>query len=129
MEMKMKSRYPSNDDSGVEWLGEIPEHWLLLPFRRGIEFLTDFEANGSFSDLKGKVLLDVGNPFAWYARATDLENGRIGINYSNRYCDYDTYNFLSKTKLFGGELLVAKRGEIGKVYVLPQINCPATLAG
>jgi type I restriction enzyme S subunit len=115
-------------DSGADWLGRIPAHWSLLPLRRGIEFLTDFEANGSFSDLKEKVVLDIGEPFAWYVRATDLENGRIGIMDSNRYCDKETYNFLDKTKLLGGELLVAKRGEIGKVYVLPYIDCPATLA-
>lgn len=25
------NRYPAYKDSGVEWLGEIPEHWALLP--------------------------------------------------------------------------------------------------
>jgi type I restriction enzyme S subunit len=25
-------RYPSYKDSGVEWLGEVPERWEVVPF-------------------------------------------------------------------------------------------------
>ena len=32
-----------------------------------------------------------------------------------------------KTKLKGGELLVTKRGEIGKIYLMPDLTVPATL--
>ena len=115
-------------DSGVEWIGEIPEEWDISKFRRGIKFLTDFEANGSFSTIKENVNLEPKIPFAWYVRATDLENDRYGLIEKNQYCDEYTYNFLKKTKLEGGELLVAKRGEIGKVYLMPEVNCPSTLA-
>jgi type I restriction enzyme S subunit len=27
-------RYPAYKDSGVEWLGEVPEHWEVLPIKR-----------------------------------------------------------------------------------------------
>jgi len=30
-------RYPKYKDSGVEWLGEVPEHWSVEPFKRQIE--------------------------------------------------------------------------------------------
>ena len=30
-------RYPAYKPSGVEWLGEVPEHWLVEPFKRQIE--------------------------------------------------------------------------------------------
>lgn len=115
-------------DSGVEWLRAVPTHWDLLPLRRAVSFLTDFEANGSFADIKDNTTIDAGEPFAWYVRATDLENGRVGIVDGNRYCDEATYRYLSKTCLFGGELLVTKRGEIGKVYLMPHVHVPATLA-
>lgn len=115
-------------DSGVEWIGEIPEHWEIKKFKRGIEFLTDYEANGSFQDNKENVSLDTGEPYAWYVRATDLENKRYGLVEGNRYCDHDTYEYLSKTKLYGGELLIAKRGEIGKVYLMPKVQSLSTLA-
>ena len=115
-------------DSGVEWLGEIPAHWEIGALRRAVSFLTDYEANGSFAATKESVVLDVGEPFAWYVRATDLENERHGFALENRYCDELSYRFLAKTKLLGGELLVTKRGEIGKSYVMPHIRIPATLA-
>ncbi|MEY3280568.1 MAG: hypothetical protein RL674_553, partial [Pseudomonadota bacterium] len=109
--------YPNYKPSGVEWLGDVPEHWEFVDLRRGIKLLTDFEANGSFADVKTNVNLDSDEKYAWYLRATDLENKRIGIIDGNRTCDSHTYNFLSKTQLLGGEFLVAKRGEIGKIYV------------
>ncbi|WP_211242917.1 restriction endonuclease subunit S [Sinimarinibacterium sp. CAU 1509] len=31
-------RYPEYKDSGVEWLGEIPAHWTVAPFKRLVEF-------------------------------------------------------------------------------------------
>jgi type I restriction enzyme S subunit len=33
-------RYPAYKDSGVEWLGEVPEHWDALPLRRLIREVT-----------------------------------------------------------------------------------------
>jgi len=30
-------RYPAYKDSGVEWLGEVPEHWDLMRLSRKLE--------------------------------------------------------------------------------------------
>jgi type I restriction enzyme S subunit len=30
-------RYPKYKSSGVEWLGDIPEHWKVMPFKRQID--------------------------------------------------------------------------------------------
>ncbi|ESS73586.1 type I site-specific deoxyribonuclease HsdS [Methyloglobulus morosus KoM1] len=34
-------RYPSYKDSGVEWLGEVPEHWELKRLKRNLRLLTE----------------------------------------------------------------------------------------
>ena len=34
-------RYPSYKDSGVEWLGEVPEHWEVKRLKRNMRLLTD----------------------------------------------------------------------------------------
>ena len=34
-------RYPTYKDSGVEWLGEVPEHWEVLPLKRRSRLLTE----------------------------------------------------------------------------------------
>ena len=26
-------RYPAYKDSGVEWIGEIPDHWIAMKFK------------------------------------------------------------------------------------------------
>ncbi len=31
-------RYPDYKDSGVPWLGEVPSHWDVAPFKRLVEF-------------------------------------------------------------------------------------------
>ena len=114
-------------NSGVEWIGEIPDHWNCSNFKYGIRLLTDFESNGSYEDLRQGVTLDKGKPYAWFVRITDLEKKRFGIVKGNRYCDKTSYNFLKKTKLNPSDLLVAKVGAIGKIWILPSLNEPATL--
>lgn len=32
-------RYPKYKDSGVEWLGEVPEHWKIMPLKHLAEFI------------------------------------------------------------------------------------------
>ena len=112
------THYDSYKDSGVEWIGEIPSHWGVTPYKRLITILSDFESNGSFQTVKENVNILVGEGPTWYVRMTDLENGNLR-NDSCRYCDEPSYHFLSKTQLFGGEILIAKRGEIGKTYLFP----------
>ena len=34
-------RYPAYKPSGVEWLGEVPEHWEVLPLKRRSRLLTE----------------------------------------------------------------------------------------
>jgi type I restriction enzyme S subunit len=122
------SAYDEYVETGLVWLPEIPKEWELISLRRGIDFLTDFEANGSFADVKKNVELDTDDKYAWYLRATDLQNNRTGMGDEVRTCDKKAYDYLAKTRLYGGEFLVAKRGEIGKIYVVPELPCKATLA-
>lgn len=32
-------RYPAYKDSGVTWLGEVPEHWEVLPLKAGFNIV------------------------------------------------------------------------------------------
>lgn len=67
-----------------------------------------------------------GHGYAWYVRATDLEQNLSLAEV--RYADKASYDFLKKSSLYGGELLMAKRGEIGKVYFFEMKTKYATLA-
>ena len=91
-----------------------------------LELLTDYDANGSFADMAKNVNTADGDGYAWYVRITDLENPKPLSEL--KYVDESSYKFLKKTELHGGELLMAKRGDIGKVYIFEPRTKYATVA-
>ena len=95
-------------------------------FRRLLELLTDYDANGSFADMAKNINTTDGDGYAWYVRITDLENPKPLSEL--KYVDESSYEFLKKTELHGGELLMAKRGNIGKVYIFEPRTKYATVA-
>lgn len=107
-------------------LGIIPEDWEISAIRDSIELLTDFDANGSFADVATNVTTYDGDGYAWYVRATDLE--RNPPLSQLKYVDSNSYRFLKKSSLYGREVLLTKRGEIGKVYQFKMRTKYATLA-
>jgi type I restriction enzyme S subunit len=93
-------------DSGIEWLGEMPEHWEVKSFRFCIKILTDYTANGSFASLAENVTYyDRG-----YSRLVRLTDLRVNLENEGLYVDEQAHNFLKKSELFGGELLIANVG-------------------
>ena len=106
-------------------IGKLPSEWKCEELREHLQLLTDYDANGSFADMANNVNTRWGFGYAWYVRATDLEQ-KSSLNMV-RYADENTYDFLSKSSLNGGEVLLAKRGEIGKVYFFQMKTKYATL--
>lgn len=118
--VEMKSGYKMTD------VGVIPEDWEVCELRNHLVLLTDYDANGSFADMASNVVTTTGNGYAWYVRATDLEQ-QSSLS-EVKYVDEKSYRFLRKSTLYGGEVLLAKRGEIGKVYYFQMKTKRATLA-
>ena len=98
----------------------------MKQIRDGLTLLTDFDANGSFADMAANVQTYIGGGYAWYVRATDLEQ-QTPLS-EVKYVDESSYRFLKKSSLYGGEVLLAKRGDIGKVYLFEAKTMYATLA-
>jgi type I restriction enzyme S subunit len=111
-------------DSGIEWLGEVPEHWSVLSFRFCIDILTDFTSNGSFASLAQNVnYLEEG-----YSRLVRLTDLRVNLENQGLYVDEDAHNFLKKSELFGGEMLIANVGAYaGLVKMMPHLAGKHTL--
>jgi type I restriction enzyme S subunit len=99
--------------------------WEKKEFGDVITILTDYHANGSYQILKKNVDLKDTEDFAWMVRSTDFEN-----NFENdfRFIDEAGYNFLSKSKVFGGDIIMSKIGNAGNVYLMPRIDRPCSLA-
>ena len=86
--------------------------------------LTDFSSNGSYKTLDSGVTMYDEPNYAWMVRTTDLETGDMS---SIKYIDEEAYELLSKSKVYGGEIIMNKIGSAGKVYLMPKINMPASL--
>ncbi|MCW8011894.1 hypothetical protein BC459_18645 [Vibrio parahaemolyticus] len=114
-------------DSGVEWLGEVPEHWVVSKFAFLKKVLTDYTANGSFADLKANVQYLDEPSFARLVRLTDLRKDLQNDN--GVWVDEKSYKYLKKSALFGGEFLLANVGAYaGLFYQMPFEKGPASLA-
>jgi type I restriction enzyme, S subunit len=125
-EVVTKGIYPNAPmrDSGIEWLGTIPEHWKCFNFRYIIDILTDFTANGSFGDLaKNVTYLEEG-----YSRLVRLTDLRENLNNKGIYVSKKSHEYLSKSSLYGDEILLANVGAYaGLACLMPKIDYPATL--
>ena len=87
--------------------------------------LTDFHSNGSYEDIaKNYKLLDKPS-YAYMIRTTDLETKNYFDNV--KYIDEVSYNFLSKSKVYGGEVVINKIGCPGKTYYIPHLKIPMSL--
>ena len=112
-------------DSGIEWIGEIPEHWDFISVDKFSLLITDYVANGSFASLKKNVeYLDDEN-YAILVRLIDNSNNFKGPFV---YINQDSYNFLSKTKLKEGDIILANIGAtLGTIFKVPDLGKPMSL--
>lgn len=116
--------YDKYKDSGIQWIGEIPEHWATKSFRNCINVLTDFTANGSFASLAENVEY-LENGYSRLVRLTDI---RVNFENDGVFINEKAHNFLKKSELFGDELLLANVGAYaGLVCLMPVTGQKMTL--
>ena len=87
--------------------------------------LTDYHANGSYQILKEHVNLLDEPDYALMIRTVDFETDNFTNNV--KYISENAYNFLNKTKLYGGEIIINKIGNAGRVYFMPYLNRKVSL--
>ena len=98
----------------------------LLTFEEGeaewksakdITEVTDYVANGSFADLRNNVQYLAIPDYAILVRTTDLAQNFAG---NLVYINQDAYNFLKKSQLFGGEIIINNIGAgVGQTFICP----------
>ncbi len=98
--------------------------FIKAPMGNYMTLLTDFSSNGSYKTLDSGVTMYDEPNYAWMVRTTDLESGDMS---SIKYIDEKAYELLSKSKIYGGEIIMNKIGSAGKVYLMPEITMPASL--
>ncbi|MBU5316517.1 restriction endonuclease subunit S [Clostridium bornimense] len=100
--------------------GKIPKEWGIKKVIDYTEVVTDYVANGSFATLKKNVTYYNKPNYAVLLRLVDYNNGYDG---DFVFIDKNAYEFLSKTKLFGGEIIISNVGaNVGTVFKAPRLS-------
>ena len=102
--------------------GLIPDTFRLLKNGELQIVVTDYVANGSFASLKANVTLYQEPNYAYFIRNTDLKSGSFEV-----FVDEHSYRFLSKSTLYGEEIIISNVGDVGSVFLCPKLKKPMTL--
>ncbi|NOU17221.1 MAG: restriction endonuclease subunit S [Bacteroidales bacterium] len=96
-------------DSGVEWLGEIPEHWSLIKLKRISAKITDGEHISPNFTLEGMPFLS----------AKDVRDGFVQIDYDKFVSNEDGDFFRKRCNPESGDILIVSRGAtVGRVAIV-----------
>lgn len=110
----ISDKNPTSLEFKVVQLGEI------------LEVLTDYHANGAYEKLKDNVTLLDEDDYALMIRTTNFENN--DFTKSVKYITRKAYNFLEKSKVYPGDLIMNKIANAGSIYLMPNLNRPVSLA-
>lgn len=106
--------------------GNIPDNWSIRPISEVTEIVTDYVANGSFASLAENVKYRDTEDVAVLIRLVDYNNNFKG-NYV--FIDEHAYEFLGKSKLYGGEIIISNVGaNVGTVFRCPKLPYKMSLA-
>lgn len=105
---------------------EIPEGWEVSNIGSKDIYTSDYTANGSFAGLAENVKYNDGEPYAILVRIIDLKNDFSkpdDLVYVNKHA----YNYLKKSNLRGGEIIICNVGDVGATFMCPNLSMPMTL--
>lgn len=106
--------------TGVDWLGEVPEHWQI----KKIKHTSYVKGRVGWNGLRSDEFLD--NGYSYLITGTDFENGLISWN-TCYHIDKERYEEDPFIQLQENDLLITKDGTIGKTAVVKDLNGYACL--
>ena len=122
---KWKKKYKEPAKPNFNDLSELQDGWLWVNIDQIMLLLTDYHANGSYKVLKKHVTILDEDAYAIYVRATNLKKNKFDSDL--KFVNKKAYDFLTKSKIFGNEIIIGKIGNAGKVYCMPKLDQPCTL--
>lgn len=98
-------------DSGIEWIGEIPEHWGITK----IKYTTYVKGRIGWQGLRSDEFKEEGDYYL--VTGTDFKNGNI--EWTNCYrISEERFFEAPEIHLKNGDILITKDGTIGKIAIL-----------
>ena len=95
-------------DSGVDWLGDVPEHWLVTPIGHLCEVLSYGFTNPMPTSEDGPYMLT----------ANDVDYGKVNYETARR-TSMEAYrnDITEKSRPKKGDVLITKDGTLGRVAI------------
>lgn len=104
-------------DSGIEWIGEIPEDWEILRLRYLLKNGIEGIKIGPFgSMLKSDEITN--NGYKVYGQENVINRN---FNKGSRYISEDKFKQLIGYQIHPGDLIITMMGTIGKAQIIPTI--------
>lgn len=102
-------------DSGVEWLGEVPEHWTIpqIGYHSKVTKLTGFEYTNLWRpNMEGKIIA---------LRGFNIQERYLDLSKTERITE-ELSNKLARSKLYEGDIVLPCTGTLGNAALIQENN-------
>jgi type I restriction enzyme S subunit len=115
-------------DSGVEWLGEVPEHWEVKRLKHIKSNQANAFVDGPFgSNLKSEHFIENGDVYV--IESNFATQGKLNLE-ELKTISSSHFSNIQRSQVKETDLVIAKIGaQFGKVSILPYIDKPAVVSG
>jgi type I restriction enzyme S subunit len=109
-------------DSGVEWLGEVPEHWSTTALKR----IVSVSGRIGFRGYTTEDLVPEGEGALVLGGANLTSEGRLDLS-KQTFISWHKYEESPEIKVSINDLVIGQRGTCGKVVMIDHDIGPATI--
>lgn len=102
-----------------------PFGWEEKEFGDFTHYIGDIGSNGSNDTVSQNLVMSNIEDYAIMIRTTNLNANDFTKNL--KFISKKTYDFFSKSKIYGGEIIMNKIGSPGKFWIMPNLNRPVSL--
>lgn len=99
--------------------------WDIITLGDCINYIGDIGSNGANAVVSKNLQMTDIEDYALMIRTTNLSNNDFKNNV--KYVSKETYDFFSKSKIYGGEIIMNKIGSAGDFWIMPTLNRPVSL--
>ncbi len=112
-------------DSGVEWLGEVPEHWRVVP----LKFLANQSSGGGiqigpYGSMLTSIRYDEPSSCKVYGQENIIN---VDFERGNRWIGEGDISSLYGYEVKAGDILFTRKGSIGQCAVVPVAVFPGVI--
>lgn len=112
----------------VEMFGDPfnnPNNYKFIPFDKFMDRCVDIGSNGANKTIVDHLDMKDTEDYAMLIRTVNFTSNDFVNNM--KYIDKEAYEFFSKSKVYGGEIIFNKIGSAGINFIVPQFNRPVSL--